>query len=426
MNEYDSSKIDDLLESELKLKKAQKADDADLILVNTCSVRDKAQHKLFSELGRWKTLKNKNPKLLIGVGGCVASQEGEEIINKAPFVDLVFGPQTIHKLPQLIKKARCEGSAVDIEFPELEKFDKLPVSRNVRSSSYVSIMEGCSKYCSFCVVPYTRGEEFSRPVRDVIKEIHGLVSRGSKEIILLGQNVNAYKVKDDKGRIIDLAALLHLISHINGIKRIRYTTSHPLEFSDRLINVYGEIPALVNQVHLPVQSGSDRILNKMKRGYTILEYKSIISKLRKRRPAISITSDFIVGFPGETEDDFLKTLDLVKLVGFDQSYSFIYSPRPGTPASYLKDDTTEAEKKDRLARLQKLLGSYSESYSREMLGSVQEILVSGHSKKSDEVFAGRTENNRVVNFSGKDGLIGNMAKVKITEILANSLRGELV
>ena len=426
MNEYDSSKINDLLESELNLKKVRKADDADLILVNTCSVRDKAQHKLFSELGRWKTLKNKNPKLLIGVGGCVASQEGEDIINKAPFVDLVFGPQTIHKLPQLIKKARFGGAAVDIDFPELEKFDKLPLSKNVRSSSYVSIMEGCSKYCSFCVVPYTRGEEFSRPVKDVIKEIHGLVSRGSKEIILLGQNVNAYNAKDDKGRIIDLAALLHLISYIEWIERIRYTTSHPLEFSERLINVYGEIPKLVNQVHLPVQSGSDRILNKMKRGYTALEYKSIISKLRKRSPDISITSDFIVGFPGETDGDFLKTLDLVKHVRFDQSFSFIYSPRPGTPASYLKDDTTIAEKKERLARLQKLLVSFSETYSRQMLGSVQEILVTSHSKKSDKVFAGRTENNRVVNFSGKDSLIGNMARVKITEILPNSLRGELV
>lgn len=426
MNEYDSSKIDDLLESELKLKKVQKADDADLILVNTCSVRDKAQHKLFSELGRWKTLKNKNPRLLIGVGGCVASQEGEDIINKAPFVDLVFGPQTIHKLPQLIKKARSGSAAVDIDFPELEKFDKLPISNNVRSSSYVSIMEGCSKYCSFCVVPYTRGEEFSRPVRDVIKEVHSLVLNGSKEIILLGQNVNAYKVKDNKGRAIDLAALLHLISHLEGIERIRYTTSHPLEFSDRLINIYGEIPTLVNQVHLPVQSGSDRILNKMKRGYTALEYKAIISKLRKRVPSISITSDFIVGFPGETEDDFLKTLDLVKHVKFDQSFSFIYSPRPGTPATYFKDDTTEVEKKDRLARLQEILGNYSAHYSREMLGSVQEVLVNGRSKKSDMVFSGRTENNRVVNFSGEESLIGSMVNIKITEVLPNSLRGELV
>ena len=426
MNEYDSSKINDLLESELKLRKVQTADDADLILVNTCSVRDKAQHKLFSELGRWKTLKNKNPRLLIGVGGCVASQEGEDIINKAPFVDLVFGPQTIHKLPQLIKKARRGSAAVDIDFPELEKFDKLPISNNVRSSSYVSIMEGCSKYCSFCVVPYTRGEEFSRPIGDVIKEIHSLVLKGSKEIILLGQNVNAYKVKDDKGRTIDLAALLHLISHLEGIERIRYTTSHPLEFSDRLINIYGEIPTLVNQVHLPVQSGSDRILSKMKRGYTALEYKAIISKLKKRAPSISITSDFIVGFPGETEDDFQKTLDLVKHVKFDQSFCFIYSPRPGTPATYLKDDTTEVEKKDRLARLQEILGNYSAHYSREMLGSVQEVLINGRSKKSDLVFSGRTENNRVVNFSGEEKLIGTMVKMKITEVLPNSLRGELV
>ena len=426
MNEYDSSKINDLLESELKLRKVQTADDADLILVNTCSVRDKAQHKLFSELGRWKTLKNKNPRLLIGVGGCVASQEGEDIINKAPFVDLVFGPQTIHKLPQLIKKARRGSAAVDIDFPELEKFDKLPISNNVRSSSYVSIMEGCSKYCSFCVVPYTRGEEFSRPIGDVIKEIHSLVLKGSKEIILLGQNVNAYKVKDDKGRTIDLAALLHLISHLEGIERIRYTTSHPLVFSDRLINIYGEIPTLVNQVHLPVQSGSDRILSKMKRGYTALEYKAIISKLKKRAPSISITSDFIVGFPGETEDDFQKTLDLVKHVKFDQSFCFIYSPRPGTPATYLKDDTTEVEKKDRLARLQEILGNYSAHYSREMLGSVQEVLINGRSKKSDLVFSGRTENNRVVNFSGEESLIGTMVKMKITEVLPNSLRGELV
>ena len=426
MNEYDSSKINDLLESELKLRKVQTADDADLILVNTCSVRDKAQHKLFSELGRWKTLKNKNPRLLIGVGGCVASQEGEDIINKAPFVDLVFGPQTIHKLPQLIKKARRGSAAVDIDFPELEKFDKLPISNNVRSSSYVSIMEGCSKYCSFCVVPYTRGEEFSRPIGDVIKEIHSLVLKGSKEIILLGQNVNAYKVKDDKGRTIDLAALLHLISHLEGIERIRYTTSHPLEFSDRLINIYGEIPTLVNQVHLPVQSGSDRILSKMKRGYTALEYKAIISKLKKRAPSISITSDFIVGFPGETEDDFQKTLDLVKHVKFDQSFCFIYSPRPGTPATYLKDDTTEVEKKDRLARLQEILGNYSAHYSREMLGSVQEVLINGRSKKSDLVFSGRTENNRVVNFSGEEKLIGTMVKMKITEVLPNSLRGEPV
>ncbi len=427
MNDYDSGKMHDLLEAKMKFKSVEDPKEADLILVNTCSVRDKAQHKLFSELGRWKTLKEKNLNLLIGVGGCVATQEGEDILKRAPFVDLVFGPQTIHKLPELVEKARVKKApAIDINFPELEKFDNLPVSRNVAASSYVSIMEGCSKYCSFCVVPYTRGEEFSRPLKDVVREIYNLASRGSKEIILLGQNVNAYKSEDDKGRIIDLAALLFLISRLEGIQRIRYTTSHPLEFSDRLINVYGEIPSLVNQVHLPVQSGSDRILSKMKRGYTSIEYKAIIAKLKKRCPSISVTSDFIVGFPGETEEDFQRTLDLVKQVEFDQSYSFIYSNRPGTPASYLKDDISIGEKKNRLSRLQNMLSSYSNIFSEQMLGTEQEILVSGLSKKADGLLAGRTSNNRVVNFSGKKAMIGNMVSVKITEVLPNSLRGELI
>ncbi len=425
MNSYDSEKMATLLKSEMGYELVDNPTKADVLLINTCSVRDKAQHKLYSELGRWKSLKEARPTTIIGVGGCVASQEGSEIIKNAPFVDLVFGPQTLHRLPSLIKRARYE-KAVDVSFPEIEKFDSLPIEKKPGVLSSVSIMEGCSKYCSFCVVPYTRGEEFSRPFEDVIKEIFTLATNGVKEILLLGQNVNAYRSRTKDGSIVDLAGLLYYVAAIPGIGRIRYTTSHPIEFTDRLISAHVDLPELVKHVHLPVQSGSDRILAQMKRGYTIIEYKSIIRKLKKAVPDVSISSDFIVGFPGENENDFNATLDLVDKVGFDQSYSFVYSSRPGTPAASLEDSVCDKVKKERLSILQNKLKIFSSKYSNDMLGSQKKVLVSSMSKKSKDSLTGRTENNRVVNFVGDKSLIGSFIDVEITEVLPNSLRGTVI
>ena len=424
MNEYDSEKMLTLLERSHSLQPVKDADGAHVLLMNTCSVREKAQEKLFSELGRWKLLKERNPNLIIGVGGCVASQEGEDIFKRAPYVDLVFGPQTLHRLPAMISEVkRGSGPIVDISFPEIEKFDALPVGADHGASAFVSIMEGCSKYCSFCVVPYTRGEEFSRPFDDVIAEIFALSEQGVREIVLLGQNVNAYRGPTHDGRIVDLAALIRYVAAIDGIDRIRYTTSHPVEFSDRLIATYAEVPELVNHVHLPVQSGSDRILAQMKRGHTALEYKATIRKLRKVRPDIAISSDFIIGFPGETQQDFDATMQLVDAVEFDQSFSFIYSARPGTPAAALPDDVEMLEKKHRLAILQRRIGEFASARSAAMVGSVQRVLVTDRSRKNKDELSGRTENNRVVNFPGPDNLIGDFAEVTIVEALPNSLRG---
>ncbi len=403
--------------------------EADLLLLNTCSIREKAQDKVFHQLGRWRKLKAKNPGLKIGVGGCVASQEGEAIIVRAPFVDVIFGPQTLHRLPELIASAdSTKKPQVDISFPEIEKFDCLPEPSVDGPSAFVSIMEGCSKYCSFCVVPYTRGEEVSRPLMDVLREITRLAEKGVREINLLGQNVNAYRGSlQDGDQVADLAYLISLMADINGIDRIRYTTSHPVEFSDSLIDVYAEVPALVNHLHLPVQSGSDRILAKMKRGYTVLEYKSRIRKLRKLRPGISLSSDFIIGFPGETEADFEATMKLIEEIGFDQSFSFIYSARPGTPAADLPDDTPMSVKKERLAVLQARLTGQAMRISESMVGEVQRILVTGRSRKDPGQLQGRTENNRVVNFaSSNHALIGGFADVEIGEALPNSLRGRLI
>jgi len=424
MNEYDSGKMVDLLEDSCDLFLVDSPEKAHILLLNTCSVRDKAQEKLFSELGRWALLKKDNSEMIIAVGGCVASQEGERIWKRAPYVDIVFGPQTLHRLPELIERVRSEHQPViDVSFPEIEKFDRLPASKKSSASAYVSIMEGCSKYCSFCVVPYTRGEEFSRPFEDVISEIHGLATRGVREIVLLGQNVNAYRGPMFGGKIVDLAALIRLTAVIEGIDRIRFTTSHPIEFTDRLIAAYQDTPELANQLHLPVQSGSDRILSLMKRGYMVAEYKSIIRKLRKARPDISISSDFIIGFPGETHEDFEATMRLIADIGFDQSFSFIYSARPGTPAASLVDDVSMVEKKHRLAILQREILRLAQEYSKVMIGSTQKILVTGRSKKDSEELTGRTENQRAVNFSGEAGLIGQFVDVVITDALPNSLRG---
>ena len=424
MNEYDSDKIETLLSSKEKVEKISVPDEADIIVFNTCSVREKAQEKVFSDLGRVKKYKLINPDVLIGVGGCVASQEGENIIKRAPYVDIVFGPQTIHRLPEMIKKKQeTKLSQVDIQFPEIEKFDHLPVSKKNSCTAFVSIMEGCSKYCSFCVVPYTRGTEFSRPVIDIIKEIHQLAKTGVKEVTLLGQNVNAYF---DSQHEIDFSGLLELISDIDLISRIRYTSAHPREVSKNLIKSYKSLPKLVNQLHLPVQSGSDRILSAMKRGYTSLEYKSIIKKIRKHRPNISVSSDFIVGFPGETEDDFKKTIDLVKKIKFDGSFSFAYSDRPGTPASSLINKVDSKTKFARLRILQKILEKQSEEYSNGMLNNEEKILVEGNSKKNPSDLMGRTENNKVVNFKGPKSLIGQFTMVKICEIKKHSLRGKLI
>ncbi|MGB0538135.1 tRNA (N6-isopentenyl adenosine(37)-C2)-methylthiotransferase MiaB [Alloalcanivorax venustensis] len=427
MNEYDSTRMVDLLESTHNLEPTDNPEDADVLLLNTCSIREKAQEKVFHQLGRWKRLKERNPELIIGVGGCVASQEGEAIRERAPYVDVVFGPQTLHRLPGLITQAASTRSlAIDVTFPEIEKFDNLPEPSVDGPSAFVSIMEGCSKYCTFCVVPYTRGEEVSRPVQPVLDEIRHLADMGVREINLLGQNVNAYRGQGAGGETLDLADLILLIRDIDGIDRIRYTTSHPVEFSDALIQVYEEVPELVSHLHLPVQSGSDRILAMMKRNHTVLEYKSKLRKLRRIRPDISYSSDFIIGFPGETDADFEATMNLIGDIGFDTSFSFIYSARPGTPAAELPDDVPLAVKKERLRILQQRLSQNAQDISRKMVGSTQRILVDGFSKKNPGQLKGRTENNRVVNFACDDiDLIGDFVDVEIVEALPNSLRGGL-
>jgi tRNA-2-methylthio-N6-dimethylallyladenosine synthase len=431
MNEYDSQKMADVLSDAHGLELTTDVNEADVILVNTCSIREKAQEKVFSQLGRWKQLKKDKP-VLIGVGGCVASQEGDAIVKRAPYVDLVFGPQTLHRLPELIERQRETGTPqVDISFPEIEKFDKLPEPRADGPSAFVSIMEGCSKYCSFCVVPYTRGTEISRPFEDVLIEVAELAAQGVKEINLLGQNVNAYRgpLPAEDGvepETADLALLIRAIAEIEGIGRIRFTTSHPLEFSDSLIEAYRDVPKLANYLHLPVQAGSDRVLAAMKRGYTALEFKSKIRKLRAVRPDISVASDFIVGFPGETDADFEKTMKLIEDVGFDQSYSFIYSRRPGTPAADLHDDVSEADKHARLTRLQQHINQHSLTISQRMVGSTQRILVTGPSRKNPNELTGKTENMRQVNFEGPARLIGEFVDVMITEAFSNSLRGRVI
>ena len=426
MNEYDSDKMRDVLNVSHGMEETSRPEEADLIIFNTCSIREKAQEKLFSELGRWRRRKQDKPDFMIAVGGCVASQEGSAIYERAPYVDIVFGPQTLHRLPGLYEEARRAGKpVVDISFPEIEKFDRLPEPRADGPVAFISIMEGCSKYCTFCVVPYTRGEEISRPLDDVLAEASDLARQGVKEVTLLGQNVNAYRGSTFEDGIADLADLIEYIATIDGIRRIRYTTSHPIEFSDRLIDVYARVPELVNHLHLPVQSGSDRILALMKRGHTVLEYKSKIRKLRKIRPDISISSDFIVGFPGETDSDFQATLDLIAEIGFDQSFSFIYSKRPGTPAASYPDEIQPEQKKQRLQLLQARINQQAQNISRSMTGSVQTVLVEGTSRKNPRELAGRTENNRVVNFPGAAELIGEMVSIKITRALPNSLRGEL-
>jgi tRNA-2-methylthio-N6-dimethylallyladenosine synthase len=427
MNEYDSDKMADVLARSHGLELTDQEEEADVILINTCSIREKAQEKVFSQLGRWRQLKKNRPSVVIGVGGCVASQEGHGIIDRAPFVDLVFGPQTLHRLPSMLDSVKSGGkAAVDVSFPEIEKFDNLPEPGAQGPTAFVSVMEGCSKYCTFCVVPYTRGEEVSRPFDDVIAECAVLAGKGAKEINLLGQNVNAYRGPMHDGTLADLALLIHYVAAIEGIERVRFTTSHPVEFSQNLIDAYGEVPELADFLHLPVQTGSDRILALMKRGHTVLEYKQKIRRLREIRPNISLSSDFIVGFPGETEKDFEATLKLISDLGFDQSFSFVFSARPGTPAASLPDDVPLAVKKERLMRLQKLVRSQAAAISQGMVGSVQRILVEGESKKDPKVLAGRTENNRVVNFAGNRRLVGNFVDVVITEALSNSLRGRVI
>ena len=427
MNEYDSGKMADVLASSHGLELTDREEDADVILINTCSIRETAQEKVFSQLGRWKQLKKNNPNVVIGVGGCVASQEGKAIINRAPIVDMVFGPQTLHRLPSMLDSVRREGqSAVDVSFPEVEKFDNLPEPGAQGASAFVSVMEGCSKYCTFCVVPYTRGEEISRPFDDVISECATLAEKGVREINLLGQNVNAYRGPMHDGTIADLALLIHYVAAIDGVERVRFTTSHPVEFSQNLIDAYGEVPELANYLHLPVQTGSDRVLALMKRGHTVLEYKQKIRRLREKRPDISLSSDFIVGFPGETERDFEQTLKLIAELDFDQSFSFIFSPRPGTPAASLPDDVPLEVKKERLMRLQGLVNGQAARISRAMVGSTLRILVEGRSKKDARQLAGRTENNRVVNFDGNPRLVGHFVDVEITEALSNSLRGRVI
>ena len=427
MNEYDSDKMADVLRESHGFELTGNVDEADLLLVNTCSIREKAQEKVFSELGRWRTLKEKRPGVMIGVGGCVASQEGEGITRRAPYVDVVFGPQTLHRLPELIEDANARNeSVVDISFPEIEKFDRLPEPRAEGPTAFVSIMEGCSKYCSFCVVPYTRGEEISRPFDDVIAECATLAEQGVREINLLGQNVNAFRGPMHDGQIADLATLIYYVAAIDGIERIRFTTSHPVEFTDSLIQAYAEVPKLANYLHLPVQHGSDRILARMKRGHTVLEYKQKIRKLRKARPDISLSSDFIIGFPGETDDDFEALMNLVADIGFDQSFSFIYSARPGTPAAALEDDTPLEVKKQRLQILQARINQQALAISQGMVGTTQRVLVEKISKKDDQQVAGRTENMRWVNFDADPSCIGQFMDVVITEALPNSLRGRLV
>ncbi len=424
MNEYDSARMLDVLRNDCGFDLTADSSEADVLLLNTCSIREKAQEKVFSQLGQWRPLKEKNPNVLIGVGGCVASQEGDALAARARQVDVVFGPQTIHRLPDLLKQAKKDKKAViDISFPEMEKFDCLPKPQHSGPVAYVSVMEGCSKYCTYCVVPYTRGEEFSRPPEDVLDEISCLVQQGVREVTLLGQNVNGYRGLDQDGEVVDFSLLLYYVGNLEGIERIRYTSSHPVEFSDNLINAYVEISELVNHVHLPVQSGSDRVLSAMKRGYTALEYKSIIRKLRKHRPDISLSSDFIVGFPGETDRDFEDTMEFVEEIGFDQSYSFIYSRRPGTPAASLEDNVSPDVKKYRLRRLQQTIGHASMAGSQAMLGTDQVVLVEGYSKKSSLEYSGRTENNRVVNFAAPEPVIGKFVRLGITDVFSNSLRG---
>jgi len=428
MNEYDSSKMADVLGCSHGMELTDDPAKADVLLLNTCSIREKAQEKVFSQLGLWRELKEQRPDLVIGVGGCVASQEGEALRARAPFVDIVFGPQTLHRLPVMLNEVKASrGAVVDISFPEIEKFDNLPAPRAEGSTAFVSIMEGCSKYCTFCVVPYTRGEEVSRPFDDVIAEVALLAEQGVREVTLLGQNVNAYRgLMDDGEETADLALLISFVAAIDGIERIRYTTSHPVEFSERLIQAYAEVPELVSHLHLPVQSGSDRILSLMKRGHTALEYKSKIRRLRAIRPDISLSSDFIIGFPGETEADFAATMRLIEDVGFDQSFSFLYSARPGTPAATLPDNVPLAIKKQRLARLQTRITAQAQAISQQMVGTVQRILVDRPARKDPRQLAGRTANNRVVNFTGPADLIGHFVDVHITEALPNSLRGRFL
>ncbi|MDO8954746.1 MAG: tRNA (N6-isopentenyl adenosine(37)-C2)-methylthiotransferase MiaB [Gammaproteobacteria bacterium] len=427
MNEYDSQKMADLLEATCKMTEVDNADSADVVLLNTCSIREKAQEKVFDQLGRWRKIKDKKPELIIVVTGCVASQEGANILKRAPYVDVILGPQTIHRLPALLaQRQSSRKSVVDISFPEIEKFDHLPEPKAEGVKAFVSIMEGCSKYCSYCVVPYTRGEEVSRPFDDVLAEIAQLAEQGVKEVTLLGQNVNHYLGKMPNGEIADLALLIHYIAAMDEIGRIRFFTSHPVEFSDNLIEAYAEVPKLANHLHLPVQSGSDRILAAMKRGHTALEFKSKIRQLRKIRPDITISTDIIVGFPGETEKDFEATMNLVQDVGFDQSFSFIYSKRPGTPAAELIDEVPVIEQKRRLKILQDRLTLQGMRISESMVGSIQMILVDGPSSRDSEELAGRTENNRIVNFKGDKSLIGQFIECKITEVSVNTLRGELL
>ncbi|MBW9257880.1 MAG: tRNA (N6-isopentenyl adenosine(37)-C2)-methylthiotransferase MiaB [Candidatus Thiodiazotropha sp. (ex. Lucinisca nassula)] len=425
MNEYDSSRMADGLRVAAGLELTENPEEADVLLLNTCSIREKAQEKVFSQLGRWRPWKERNPALIIGVGGCVASQEGDAIRQRAPYVDLVFGPQTLHRLPDMVQQVRREHAPlVDVSFPEIEKFDRLPEPRAEGPTAYVSVMEGCSKYCTYCVVPFTRGEEISRPFDDVIAEVAGLAGQGVREIHLLGQNVNAYRGEMHEGGEADLALLIEYVAAIEGVERVRFTTSHPVEFSDSLIDVYAQVPELVSFLHLPVQSGSDRVLAMMKRGHMAVEYKAKIARLRKVRPDITISSDFIVGFPGETEADFEQTLKLIEEVGFDHSYSFIYSRRPGTPASDLPDDVPLEVKQQRLEQLQQLINTQAQRISRQMVGTTQRILVERPAKKDPAQLAGRTENNRVVNFTAPAELIGQFVEVRITEALPNSLRGE--
>ena len=430
MNEYDSDKMADLLGTTEGIVKTENIEEADIILFNTCSVREKPQEKVFHELGRVRKLKEKNPGLLIGVGGCVASQEGGAIVERAPYVDIVFGPQTLHRLPELIAARRSSGKAqVDVSFPEIEKFDTLPAARiegEAGTSAFVSIMEGCSKFCTFCIVPYTRGEEVSRPLDDVLNEVSALVAQGVKEVTLLGQNVNAYQGLTHEGDTVDLAFLIETLATLPQIERLRYTTSHPREMTQRLIDVYATTPKLVSHLHLPVQAGSDRVLAAMKRGYTVLEYKSLIRKLRAARPDISLSSDFIVGFPGETAEDFEKTMQLIEEIGFDTSFSFLFSPRPGTPAAEMTDDTPHELKSQRLSRLQKRIEEQAFLISQAMVGTVQRVLVERHAKKDAHELAGRTANNRVVNFKGSERQIGQFIDVTITAALPHSLRGEVV
>ena len=426
MNEYDSNKMSDVLKASHNLDLTEDINEADVLLINTCSIREKAEDKLFHQLGRWRKLKEKNPNLVIGVGGCVASQEGDLILKRAPYVDMIFGPQTLHRLPNMLNEALNEDEiTVDISFPEIEKFDHLPEPHSDGASAFVSIMEGCSKYCTFCVVPYTRGEEISRPFIDVINEVELLAEQGVKEVNLLGQNVNSYRGLMDDGEVADLALLITIVAQIEGIERIRFTTSHPVEFSDRLIETYAEVPELVSHLHLPVQAGSDKILGLMKRGHTAIEYKSKIRKLKQIRPDISISSDFIIGFPGETESDFNDTVKLIDEIGFDKSFSFIYSKRPGTIASSFADDVSADTKKERLSIVQERLNNNTEEISKSMIGSTQKVLVEGFSKKGNTL-SGRTENMRTAHFEGGEELIGQIVSVKILDGIANSLKAELI